>query len=83
MHAEEGGAGELGVLLAAAGRTVDSLPPDMRTAFSGGTLAKSAVQHYLALESNWFTKIFMPIQGAARHIIGLLPDVLRSCLVCL
>ena len=51
-------------MLAAAGRTVESLPPDMQMAYNTGQLSKSAVQRFLSLESNWFTKIFMPLQGA-------------------
>ena len=51
-------------MLAAAGRTVESLPGDMQTAFRAGNLAPSAITRYLQLDSNWLTKIFMPLQGA-------------------
>ena len=51
-------------MLAAAGRTLESLPGDMQAGLSTGTLTKTAVARYMQLDSNWFTKIFMPFQGA-------------------
>ena len=67
-----GGRSDIGAMLAAAGRSMDSLPGDMQTAYNAGTLAKSAVQRYLELEANWFTRIFLPIQGVLRALVMVL-----------
>lgn len=42
---------------------LESLPADMQTAFQNGTLLPPALERFLALEANWFFKIFMPLQG--------------------
>jgi hypothetical protein len=58
---------EISLMLAAAGRTADSLPVDLQTAFAYGQLSPTTVKRFLALDSNWFTKLFMPFQGMLVH----------------
>lgn len=57
-------------MLAAAGRTIEGLPSDMQTAFNSGTMSKTTLSRYLSLESNWLTKVFMPLQGAPPLLCG-------------
>ena len=57
-------------MLAAAGRSLDTLPADMQSAYSSGTLTKTSLSRYLSLDSDWLTKLFMPLQGAALLCIG-------------
>jgi hypothetical protein len=60
---DDGQRNDLSLMLAAAGRTVESLPPDLQTAFAHGQISLNIMKRYLGLDSNWFTKIFMPLQG--------------------
>ena len=62
-------------MLAAAGRTADSLPKDMRAAFEQGQISVKALQRFLHLDSHWFFKIFMPLQGAFATLARLNPGV--------
>lgn len=54
---------EISLLLTSASRRLESLPPDMQTAFHAGNLYPSALKRFLELEANWLCKIFMPFQG--------------------
>jgi hypothetical protein len=68
------------MLLAAAGRTVESLPGDMQAALSSSTLAISAVKRYLQLDTHWFTALFMPIQGVLVSLFAFaIPSYTLTC----
>lgn len=51
-------------MLAAAGRTFASLPADLKTGWQAGSLQPALLERYLRLDANWFTRLFMPVQGA-------------------
>eukprot|EP00892_Ulva_mutabilis_P010808 jgi/Ulvmu1/809/UM010_0183.1 len=61
---------EISLLLTAASRRLESLPPDMQAAFTAGNLYPSALKRFLELESNWFCKLFLPFQGFRERLMA-------------
>ncbi|KAK9816542.1 hypothetical protein WJX72_001744 [[Myrmecia] bisecta] len=64
-----GGAGA-GALLMSLGRSADSFPADFAAALKAGKVSKELLQRYLDLESNFFLRLFLPIQGFRERLLG-------------
>mmetsp|Transcript_18053 Transcript_18053/g.50530 ORF Transcript_18053/g.50530 Transcript_18053/m.50530 type:complete len:412 (+) Transcript_18053:176-1411(+) len=61
---------KIAAILAAAGRTAESFPPDFAGALLAGRVTPEILKRFLELESNFFIKLVWGIQGFRERLLG-------------